>query len=165
MNCRFGISEAPERYIGGISTTMPVKPGLFDANVLVYALDADAPQHAASRALLESARASSTPVYVTLQTLCEFYSVVTNARRVSKPRSPTDALSAITGLLAFVEVLPVPANTVGGLTDLLRRRPVTGGDIFDLHLVATMKANGILRIYTFNREEFEVFSELEVLEP
>jgi predicted nucleic acid-binding protein len=28
-----------------------------------------------------------------------------------------------------------------------------------------MKANGILRIYTFNREDFEVFSELEVLTP
>jgi predicted nucleic acid-binding protein len=144
---------------------MPVEPGLIDANVLVYALDADAPQHSASRALLESARATSTAVYVTLQTLCEFYSVVTNARRVSKPRSPSDALSAVSGLLSFVHVLPVPAITVDGLMDLLRRRPVTGGDIFDLHLVATMKANGVLRIYTFNRQDFEVFPELEVLAP
>ena len=144
---------------------MLVEPGLIDANVLVYAMDADAPQHAASRALLESARATSTTVYVTLQTLCEFYSVVTNARRVSKPRTPADAMSAISGLLAIAHVLPVPAVTVDGLLDLLRRRPVTGGDIFYLHLVATMKANGILRIYTFNREDFEVFSELEVLMP
>jgi hypothetical protein len=35
---------------------------------LVYAIDADALQHAASRTLLETARATSTPVYVTLQT-------------------------------------------------------------------------------------------------
>jgi toxin-antitoxin system PIN domain toxin len=144
---------------------MPVEPGLIDANVLVYAIDADAPQHSASRALLESARATSITVYVTLQTLCEFYSVVTNPRRVSKPRSSADALSAISGLLSFLHVLPVPAVTVDGLLDLLRRRPVTGGDIFDLHLVATMKANGILRIYTFNRDDFEAFSELEVLTP
>ena len=144
---------------------MPVDPGLIDANVLVYAMDADAPQHAASRALLESARNTTTPVYVTLQTLCEFYSVVTNARRVSKPRSPAEALNAISGLLSFVHVLPVPAVTVQVLMDLLRRRPVTGGDVFDLHLVATMKANGILRIYTFNGNDFEPFSELEVLAP
>ncbi len=52
-----------------------------------------------------------------------------------------------------------------GLLDLLRPRPVTGGDIFGLHLVATMKANGILRIYTFNREDFEVFPELDGLTP
>jgi predicted nucleic acid-binding protein len=35
---------------------MSIEPGVIDANVLVYALDADAPQHAASRALLEGAR-------------------------------------------------------------------------------------------------------------
>jgi predicted nucleic acid-binding protein len=29
---------------------MPVEPGIVDANVLVYALDADAPQHSAARA-------------------------------------------------------------------------------------------------------------------
>ena len=144
---------------------MPVEPGLIDANVLVYAIDADAQQHAASRTLLETARATSTPVYVTLQTLCEFYSVVTNARRVAKPRSSADAVSALSGLLSFVQILPVPATTVDGLLDLLRRRPVTAGEIFDLHLVATMKANGILRIYTFNTKDFEVFSELEVLTP
>jgi predicted nucleic acid-binding protein len=37
---------------------MPVEPGLVDTNVPVYALDADAPQHAAARALLDAARAS-----------------------------------------------------------------------------------------------------------
>jgi predicted nucleic acid-binding protein len=34
---------------------MSVDPGIIDANVLVYAMDADAPQHAASRALLDAA--------------------------------------------------------------------------------------------------------------
>jgi predicted nucleic acid-binding protein len=144
---------------------MPVESGLIDANVLIYAMDADAPQHTASRAVLESARNTSTPVYVTVQILCEFYSIVTNARRVLKPRSPADALSALSSLLSFVHVLPVPANTTDVLLDLLRRRPVTGGEVFDLQLVAAMKANGILRIYTYNREDFEVFSELEVLTP
>jgi len=43
---------------------------------------------------------------------------------------------------------------------LLQRRPVTGGDVFDLQIVATMQANGIQRIYTFNTGDFEVFAEL-----
>ena len=66
---------------------MPLEPGIVDANVLVYALDADAPQHAAARALIEAARDTSTTLFVTSQILCEFYSIVTNARRVPKPRS------------------------------------------------------------------------------
>jgi predicted nucleic acid-binding protein len=144
---------------------MPFEPGLVDANVLVYAIDADAPQHTTSRTLLEAARDGFTTLYVSSQILCEFYSIVTNARRVRKPRSSADALSAISGLLVFLEVLPVPTSAADGLVDLLRRRPVTGGEIFDLQIVATMKANGVLRIYTFNTDDFDVFPELDVLAP
>jgi toxin-antitoxin system PIN domain toxin len=145
--------------------TMSVEPGLLDANVLVYAMDADAPQHAASRALLDSARDASTTLYVTSQVLCEFYSIVTNARRVPNPRSPADAIGAISDLLAFLHVLPIPVRAVEGWLDLLRRRPVTGGDVFDLQLVATMLANDVPRIYTFNARDFEPFPEVAVVTP
>jgi hypothetical protein len=48
---------------------------------------------------------------------------------------------------------------------LLRRCPVTGGDVFDLQIVATMLASDVSRIYTFNNAEFEMFSELAVISP
>jgi uncharacterized protein len=144
---------------------MLVEPGIVDTNVLVYALDADAPQHVAARTLLEAAREASTTLYVTSQILCEFYSIVTNRRRVSKPRSPADALSAVSSLLALLTVLPVPAHTVASMLDLLRRHPVTGGDVFDLQIVATMQANGVHRIYTFNTADFAVYTELSVVTP
>jgi predicted nucleic acid-binding protein len=48
---------------------------------------------------------------------------------------------------------------------LLQRRPVTGGDVFDLQLVATMQAHNIQRIYTYNSKDFEVFPELTVIAP
>jgi predicted nucleic acid-binding protein len=144
---------------------MAVEPGIVGANVLVCAMDAEAPQHATSRALLDAGRASSATLYVTSQILCEFYSIVTNPRRVPDPRSAVDAIRAISGLLAFLHVLPIPARAVEGWMDLLRRRPVTGGDVFDLQIVATMQANGIQRIYTFNADDSEGFSELAVLTP
>jgi len=93
---------------------MPVEPGLIDSNVLVYAMDADAPQHSSSRALLQAARGSPASLYVTSQILCEFYSIVTNARRVPQPRSPDEALRAISNLLVFLRVLPIPALAVEG---------------------------------------------------
>jgi predicted nucleic acid-binding protein len=144
---------------------MPVEPGIVDANVLVYALDADADHHQASRRLLDAARTGTTTLYVTSQILCEFYSIVTNPRRVAKPRPPADAIAAILGLLAFLEILPSPAGAVAGWIDLVRRRPVTGGDVFDLQLAATTLANGFARIYTFNTSDFEGFPELTILTP
>ena len=125
-------------------------------------MDADARQHVASRGLLEAGRNSSTTLYVTSQILCEFYSVVTNPRRVPKPRSSDEALRAIASLLVFLHVLPIPSRTVEGWMDLRRRHPVTGGDVFDLQIVPAMQANGVHRIYTFNRSDFEPFSEIAV---
>src|SRR5580658_777309 len=113
-NCPSGIWEMWGPSTVATSTTMAVEPGLIDANVLVYAMDADAPQHAASRALLEAARDPSAKLYVTSQVLCEFYSIVTNLRRAPKPRSPADALGVISALLVFLHVLPIPPRAVEG---------------------------------------------------
>ncbi len=115
---------------------MSIEPGIVDTNVLVDALDADAPQHEAARALLEGAREASTTLFVNSQILCEFYSIVTNSRRVSKPLPAADAVAAISGLLGFLLVLPVP-GAVDVWLDLLRGHPVTGGDVFDLQIDAT----------------------------
>ena len=71
----------------------------------------------------------------------------------------------MSGLLAFLHVLPAPAQAVDGLLDLLRRHPVTGGDAFDLQIAATMQANGVQRIYTFNTADFGAFSELSIVTP
>jgi predicted nucleic acid-binding protein len=130
-----------------------------------YALDADAPQHLASRGLLNAARTGANTLFVTSQILCEFYSIVTNPRRIAKPRSPADAIAAIGGLLSFLHILPIPARAVEGWLHLLRRLPVTGGEVFDLQIVATMLANGVRRIYTFNTADFEAFDELTVSTP
>jgi predicted nucleic acid-binding protein len=146
---------------------MSVDPGVLDANVLAYAVDADAPQHGASRALLDAASDPTVTLYVTSQILCEFYSIITNPRRVRVVSSSAEALNIISAMLALpgLYVLPTPARAVAGWMQLLQHHPVTGGDVFDLQIVATMQANGIQRIYTFNADDFKVFPELAVLTP
>ena len=146
---------------------MSVEPGVLDANVLAYAVNADTPQHAASRVLLDAANDPSVPLYVTSQILCELYSLITNPRRVVVASSSAKALNIISSMLALpgLYVLPTPARAVAGWMKLLQRHPVTGGDIFDLQIVATMQANGVQRIYTFNGDDFRVFPELAVVTP
>jgi len=146
---------------------MPVEPGVLDANILAYALNADAPQHLASRALLEAASDPSVTLYVTSQILCELYSLITNPRRFVSASSSAEAWNIISDMLALpgLQVLPTPARAVARWMELLKRRPVVGGDVFDLQIVATMQANGIERIYTFNTDDFTVFPELVVLRP
>jgi hypothetical protein len=42
---------------------------------------------------------------------------------------------------------------------------VTRQTIFDLFIVATKLGNGVNRIYTFNDQDFSLFTEIEVLRP
>ena len=146
---------------------MPIEPGVVDANVLVYALNGDNPQHAASLALVSAAKNPAVTLYVTSQILCEFYSIITNPKRVATPTTPANAVTIISALLAWpgLRVLPAPPSVVNRLLELLKRRPVKGGDIFDLQIIATMQANNIQRIYTFNVADFAVFPELTVAAP
>ena len=74
-----------DRFTGATSMTMLVEPGIVDTNVLIYALDTAAPHHAAARALLDTARTDAATLFVTSQILCEFYSVLTNPRRIARP--------------------------------------------------------------------------------
>lgn len=146
---------------------MPAERIVVDANVLVYALYQDAPQHAASRAFLDRARGADLAFCLTSQTLAEFYSIVTSPKRVSAPRTPREALGAIQSLLALpgTTVLPMPADVTSRWMGLLNQHPVRGGAIFDLQLIATMMANGVGQICTFNRQDFEGFPGIEVLTP
>lgn len=102
---------------------IPVEPGVVDANILVYALDLDAPQHAVSRALLNAARDPANNLFVTSQILAEFYSIITNHKRVAFARSPAEALRALSDLLAYpgIHVLPSPAPVVRGWMKLLEK--------------------------------------------
>jgi len=67
--------------------------------------------------------------------------------------------------LPGIRLLPSPARAVTILMELLRRHPVTGGEVFDLQIVATMQANNVRRIYTFNERDFTLFPELIVVVP
>ena len=80
---------------------MPNEPALLDTNVLVYSLYHDAPQHAACRVLVEKARSADAALFVAARTMAEFYSVVTNPRRATNPRSAAEAVDTIERCLAM----------------------------------------------------------------
>ena len=146
---------------------MPVEPGVIDANILIYAVNTDAPQHIASRRLLEAALDPSAKLYVTSQILCEFYSIITSPKRLTSAFTAAEATQMISDLLDLpgLHILITAAPALRKLTALLKQHPVTAADIFDLQIVATMQANSIQRIYTFNVSDFQPFAELTVIAP
>jgi hypothetical protein len=92
---------------------------------------------------------------------------VTNPRRVTEAKAPEAVLDVITSLVAMpgLTLLPFPLDLVSRWTALLRQHSVTGRKVFDVQLVATLLANGVKKLYTFNRVDFEPLAEIEVLVP
>ncbi len=142
-------------------------PALVDTNVLVYALFPEADEHAASRALFERAQGGTLALCLAPQVLAEFYAVVTDPRRITVPQQSAQALDAVRKYLVMpgLSLLPVPGDVVSRWVDLVAHHPVTRGRVFDHQLAATMLGNGVTRIYTYNRPDFELLDGIEVLTP
>ena|SRR5437879_6543167 len=140
---------------------------MLDANLLVYAFYPKVPQHHPARQTLDQAQDENVGLCVTSQVLAEFYAVVTNPKRVNPALKPSAALQRIDEIrsLPGLVVLPLPVDVVDRWVALLRRHPVVRKRIFDVQLVATMLANGVKRIYTFNVKDFRPFPEIEAVEP
>lgn len=133
----------------------------------MYAFYRECEHHERCRTLLDQSEAQQIGLCVAPQNLAEFYAIVTDPRRVALPRQPAEALDAIDRMLAMpgMILLPTPSDVVHRWMVLSRQHPVTRGAVFDLQLVATMLGNGIRKIYTFDRADFEPFDEIEVLIP
>lgn len=140
---------------------------VIDTNVLVYAIDSDSPYHAASKALLDASINASAGLCVTSQIVAEFCAVITDRRRVRSPLDPATAASIVRRLVAMpgLTVLMQPVGVERHFADLLEKHPRIGPRVFDLFLVAVMLGNGVRRIYTLNKRDFESIGDLEVLTP
>jgi len=143
------------------------EPALLDANLLVYAFYPKAPQHRLAHQVLQQAQDTRAGFCVSSQVLAEFYAAVTNPKRVSPTLKSQAALQRINEMqsLPGLAVSPLPVDVVDCWVALVRRHPVARRHIFDVQLVATMLANAVRRIYTFNVKDFEHFPEIEVIEP
>lgn len=140
---------------------------LIDTNVLLYAYDESSPYHSESWQLVERGRKSGTPLCLTPQVLSEFYSLITNPRRTTNFYTSEEALTEVEKFYYSrnIPFIYFTADAKDRFLILLRRYKVTRQNVFDLQLVATMLANNITRVYTFDRSDFLQFSEIEVLSP
>ena len=145
----------------------PTSLALLDSNILVYADQKEQPQYKAAKSLRDHALTGKITACISPQVINEFYAVSTNPRRVSAPltvQEATDQIRRYAESEDLALIHPGP-GIVGRALSLMENHPVSGSDIYDLYMVATMLENGITRICTFNTRDFAPFSEIEVLTP
>ncbi len=117
---------------------------LVDANVLIYAVNEDAPQHDEARGWLEDVLDSNETIGLTWIVLLAFIRLVTNHRIFPSPMTTDQAFDVVDAWLAHPHVV-VPSPSVGHasvLRDLLARTGSAANLVNDAHLAALALAHG-----------------------
>jgi uncharacterized protein len=138
---------------------------LVDANVLIYAVNSDAPHHQRSREWLESVLSGKEPVGMTWGVLLAFLRVTTRRGILERPLPVGDALVYIDSWLQqpCVELVVPGPNHWTILRALLTASGMAGNLTSDAHLAASALEGGWTLVSTDS--DFRRFSGLNVLNP
>jgi toxin-antitoxin system PIN domain toxin len=138
-----------------------------DTNVLVYAADESAPEHARCRALLEGWRRRNGAWYLTWGICYEFLRVVTHPRVLRRPWRLDQAQAYLTAVLEApaLGVLVATERHARVLTEVVADIPgLSGNIIHDTQTAVLMREHGIRRICTRDTE-FHRFPFVEPIDP
>ena len=136
-----------------------------DTNVLVAA-SADAhPSHAMASALISRLVAERAPLAISNQVCREFLSVMTR-QPLGAARTLTveEALAALDHWRGACAVFREDETVLSEFIDLVRKHGVSGKQVHDANIVATMRANGLRRLATLNVADFERYEDVIQLE-
>jgi predicted nucleic acid-binding protein len=132
-----------------------------DANVLVYANLLGSMHHAAASMMLQQADAAGDELWISSQIMREYLAVVTRPQPGGPPPlTMPAAVDQVRLMLQRFQVVGDGPDTRAQLLTLLTAYPVAGRQVHDANIVATMLANGITRLLTFNIADFRRFAAL-----
>lgn len=138
-----------------------------DTNVLVYAADVSAPEHARCRALLERWRIQHGAWYLTWGNCYEFLRVVTHPRVLRQPwtgHAAGEFLAALQQSPGLSMLAPTERHAAV-LAEVLSTVPMIAGNLWhDAETAVLMREHGIRRICTRDTD-FARFPFVEIVDP
>src|SRR6266568_4873598 len=138
---------------------------LVDANILLYAVDAESPSHDLAADWLEAQLNADHRVGLPWESLTAFVRIATHPRAAARPMAPEDAWRLVEEWLEVPTVwIPAPtdqhARVLGRLVSKYR---VSGNLIPDAHLAALAIEHGL--VVCSADTDFARFSEIRWLNP
>lgn len=117
---------------------------LVDANLLIYAIDADSPHHERARPWFETMLSGDTPVALAWIVILAFLRITTRSGILRSPLAPADALAYVESWLRqpFVRPIGPGENHWPILRSLLESSGTAGNLTSDAHLAALALEHG-----------------------
>jgi hypothetical protein len=137
-----------------------------DVNILLYAADASSPHHRAAGSFLDACAGGTDVIYLGWPTVMGFLRMATHPAIFDRPLSPEEAVSNMEALIGLphVKCLSEGDNFWRTYVETVDSVPTRGNLVPDSHLAALLRAHGVRRLYTHDRD-FRKYDFLEVLDP
>lgn len=138
-----------------------------DTNVLIHAALPSLPGHAAVRRYLEALLDSQAILVVTPAILHELLHVVTDPRRFEPALTMEQAVALARSFVGRgnVEILAADEVATALALDWVERFRLGRKRLADTLLAAVLSTQGVRRLVTLNGRDFQLFPQLEVLDP
>lgn len=132
-----------------------------DTNVLLAATDPGRAEHASALRVFNDWPAGGTTLFASGQVLGEYLVVATRPVKANGlGLTRQEALGNVQAFLGRVHLLDEDVETCERLLELMRTVDVSGKQVHDANIVATMQRGGVRALLTRNRDDFERFGHL-----
>lgn len=141
--------------------------GIVDTNILLYAVNSDAAEHASAREFLLKAGTSADQWYLTEGIIYEFLRVATHPRVFAQPMRWQEAMQVVQALVAnpCFRVLTAGEQHWSLLEEVLSSLTHPSGNLFfDIRTAVLMREHGVREIYTTDTD-FLQFDWIKVINP
>ena len=132
----------------------------FDTNVLVYANVMESPLHQLAIKTIQSYYDIGTELWISRQILREYIAVLTRPQIFTKPVSVSVVADRIRFFQSYFQVAEENPQITEVLLTLIERFGISGKQVHDANIIATMQVYGIQNLITHNVSDFKRFSSI-----
>lgn len=125
-----------------------------DTNVLIHATNQLSEWHDKALYRLRSLRDDGVEMYISTQMLREYIAVATRNAIEKKDFSLSEVVQNIDIFQKEFRVIEETLYTISSLTEIIQKYSVSGKQVHDANIVASMKSYGLKNLLTHNKSDF-----------
>lgn len=139
---------------------------LIDTNILLRLVEQNSPHHADAQTAVDKLLKRGDTLFITLQNISEFWNVCTRPKdKNGLGFSVAEADAELKQIEQVFDLLPDTAEVYQNWRELVVKHSVSGVQVHDAKIAASMKAHNIENLLTFNAKDFKRFSDIKAVEP
>lgn len=139
---------------------------LADTNVLLRLIQLQSPHHAEVENAVDRLLKNGDTLFLTLQNISEFWNVCTRPRdKNGLGFSVAQADAELTKIEQIFDLLPDTNDVYKHWRKLVISHSVSGVQVHDAKIVASMKAHNIKHLLTLNAKDFKRYKDIKTIEP